>query len=314
MRSRAALAAGLVGCLLPQVSLAADLFSPIGPVMESQSSHFARAAALALVAIVPAILVLPPLLWRYRYGSTARYDPEWQFNKWFEAAIWGAPVLVVCALSVWLVQSTLRFDPYRPLGEDPLRIDLVGLKSRYLALYPEQGVAALDQIVIPLDRPVRIRLTTDTVMQSFLPNGFAGQVYAMPGMVTELNLAANREGEGTATQTQFSGDGFADMRVPMRAVTAGDFDAWLAGATGETLGAGDYPTLVATGDVDRAPLLRPLADGCLFDRIVARYHQNRAIPPEAQPGSPAYRPEQGALPDGDCAALGGAMTGGGQDG
>lgn len=296
------------GLAWPDAATAADLFSPIGPVMEDQSTHFLRAALIALVAVLPAIILLPIMLYRYRLGSGARYTPEWEFNKWFEAAIWGVPVLVICVLAFWLAQATLKLDPYEPLGEDPLAIDLVGLDFRYLAIYPDQQVAALDQIVIPVGRPVTFRLTTDTVMQSFLPNGFAGQIYAMPGMVTKLNLSADREGEGLATQTQFNGYGFANMRVPMRAVSQADFDAWVAGAVGDALDANSYPELVVTGPEANefhanTPELRPLGDTCLFDRVVARYHQGTAVPPEAQPGSTVYDPTKGALTSVSCDAV-----------
>ena len=307
----AVLAGAVVLCAGP--AAAADIFSPIGPVMADQSAHFGRAALIALVAVVPAIILLPIMLYRYRLGSGARYTPTWDFNTWFESAIWGVPVIVICVLAVWLAQATHRLDPYAPLGEDPLQIDLVGLDFRYLAIYPDQRVAALDQIVIPVGRPVSFRLTTDTVMQSFLPNGFAGQIYAMPGMVTRLNLSADREGEGLATQTQFSGYGFANMRVPMRAVSQADFDAWAGGATGAVLDAAAYPALAVAGDSAQefqaaTPALRPLGDDCLFDRVVARYHQNAAVPAEAQPGSTRYDPAQGALPDAACDALQGGMA------
>jgi cytochrome o ubiquinol oxidase subunit 2 len=290
------------------VTVAADIFSPIGPVLEDQSTHLLRASLIALVAVLPAILLLPIMLWRYRIGGNARYTPQWEFNKWYEMAIWGVPVLVICVLAYWLAQSTLKYDPYTPLGENPLEIDLVGIDFRYLAIYPDQGVAALDQIVIPANRPVTFRLTTDTNMQSFLPNGFAGQIYAMPGMVTKLNLAANREGEGTATQTQFNGYGFANMRVPMRAVSDAQFDAWVKSAAGETVDAESYVKLLVSGDSAKeynsnTPALRPLADTCLFDRVVARYHQGTPVPPEAQPGSTVFDPAKGALPGGPCDKL-----------
>ena len=290
------------------LAAAADIFSPIGPVMEEQSTHLLRAGLIALVAILPAILLLPIMLWRYRIGGKARYRPEWEFNKWYEMTIWGIPTLVICVLAYWLAESTFKYDPYTPLGEDPLEIDLVGMDFRFLAIYPDQGVTALDQIVIPTNRPVTFRLTSDTNMQSFLPNGFAGQIYLMPGMVTQLNLAANREGEGTATQTQFNGHGFANMRVTMRAVSDAQFDAWVDSAAGEPLNAESYGQLVVSGESAQeyhpaTPELRPLTDTCLFDRVVARYHQGAAIPPEAQPGSTVFDPAQGTLPAAPCDTL-----------
>ena len=308
LRSSLSLASALA--VWPAAGVAADLFSPIGPVMEGQSAHFRLAALTALVAILPAIILLPIMLWRYRMGGSAKYTPDWEFNKWFESAIWGVPVLVICLMAFWLIQATFKLDPYKPLGNDPLEIDLVGLDFRYLAIYPGQGIASVDEIVIPVDRPVRFRLTTDTVMQSFLPNGFAGQIYAMPGMITKLNLAANREGQGTATQTQFNGAGFANMRIPMRAVSADDFAEWSGGATVRTLDADAYTRLVANPGTAvefsaAAPELLRLADTCLFDRVVARYHQGTPVEPEAQPGSTLYDPDRAPLPAGSCRTLSG---------
>lgn len=288
--------------------VAADIFSPIGPVMEDQSNHLLRAGLIALVAILPAILVLPLILWRYRYGANAPYRPKWEFNKWYEITIWGIPSLVICILAYWLAHETFKYDPYKPLGENALEIELVGIDFRFLAIYPNQKVAALDQIVIPTNRPVTFRLTTDTNMQSFLPNGFAGQIYMMPGMITKLNLIADQQGQGTATQTQYNGGGFANMRVTMRAVSDAQFDAWIKSAAGDELDASSYTNLIVSGDsakefTVRTPELRPLADSCLFERIVARYHQGIAIPPEAQPGSTVYDPSIGVLPDNSCENL-----------
>jgi cytochrome o ubiquinol oxidase subunit 2 len=272
-------------------------------VLEAQSAHFVRVALLAMVAILPALIALPLVLWRYRFGGSGRYRPRWEFNKWYEMTIWTGPVLVVCVLGYWLAQSTFRLDPYKPLpGGEPVRIDLVGLSDTYLVLYPDQGVAALGEIVIPVDRPVAFRLTTDDVMQSFLPNGFAGQIYAMPGMITQLHLVANREGEGVGTQMQFNGAGFAHMRVPMRAVSATAFDDWVASRAGDALDPPLYSRLAA-GGVEAEPRPLPLADTCLFDRVVARYHQGTPVSALAQPGSPRYDPARSTLPATACATL-----------
>lgn len=288
---------------------AANLLQPIGEVAEAQSTHLIRVSIIALVAIVPALVATPVVFWRSRIAKGgARYRPDWEFNRWYEGAIWAGPILVVAVLAFWLFHATRQLDPYDPLPGEPLRIDLVGLDWKWLAIYPDQSVAAVDQIVVPVDRPVTFRLTADTVMQSFLPNGIAGQIYLMPGMITQLNVKAREEGEGEAIQTQYSGDGFANQRVPLRAVTAEAFESWVSGATGAPLDGAAYPALAASGAsadeiAPRRPQLLPLTDACLFDRVVARYHQGTPVRPASQPGSPLYDPARGALPDGPCDAL-----------
>ncbi|MCK5930863.1 MAG: cytochrome ubiquinol oxidase subunit II [Fulvimarina manganoxydans] len=301
----------LAACLaLPGSAAAADLFDPIGPVLAAQAWHLVRVTLIGVFVVTPPLVLIVFVIWRYRIGgSSSSYWPTWEFNGFYETAIWAGPLVVVGFLGIWLVSSTVELDPYAPLpGADPLRIDLVGLDDKWLALYPDERVAALNEIVLPVGRPVTFRITSDTVMQSFLPQGFAGQIYLMPGMVTELNLAASEPGEGKAIQTQYNGSGFANQRVPMRAVSEADFETWVTSASGEPLTADRYPTLISSGksveefQMTKAALM-PLADDCLFERVVARYHQNAQIPVAAQPGSPTYDPEAAPLPAGACGAL-----------
>ncbi|WP_147307855.1 cytochrome ubiquinol oxidase subunit II [Fulvimarina endophytica] len=306
----AVLSALSLALLVPSPALAASLLDPIGPVLEAQSWHLIRVTLIGLFVVVPPLLLTAFVIWRYRLGGrSSSYWPTWEFNGFYETAIWTGPVIVVGFLGVWLVSSTLDLDPYAPLpGGDPLRIDLIGLDDKWLAIYPDERVAALDEIAIPVDRPVSFRITSDTVMQSFLAEGFAGQIYLMPGMVTELNLAASEPGEGRAIQTQYNGAGFANQRVPMQAMTEGDFDAWVTGASGDPLTARTYPRLISSAvgvrefEVVKAALM-PLDDPCLFDRVVARYHQNKPISITEQPGSALYEPDAASLPDGACDAL-----------
>ncbi|SMC90846.1 Heme/copper-type cytochrome/quinol oxidase, subunit 2 [Fulvimarina manganoxydans] len=301
----------LAACLaLPVSAAAADLFNPIGPVLAAEAWHLVRVTLIGAFVVTPPLLLIVFVIWRYRIGGgSSSYWPTWEFNGFYETAIWAGPLVVVGFLGIWLVSSTVELDPYAPLpGADPLRIDLVGLDDKWLALYPDERVAALNEIVLPVGRPVTFRITSDTVMQSFLPQGFAGQIYLMPGMVTELNLAASEPGEGKAIQTQYNGSGFANQRVPMRAVSKADFETWVTSASGAPLTADRYPTLISSGKSVQEfhaaqAVLMPLSDDCLFERVVARYHQNAPIPVAAQPGSPTYDPGAAPLPAGACGAL-----------
>ena len=66
----------------------------------------------------------------------------------------------------------------------------MALDWKWLFIYPDQRVAAVNQLVIPAGRPIHISLTSGTVMQALLIPQLAGQIYAMAGMTTQLNLAA----------------------------------------------------------------------------------------------------------------------------
>ena len=146
-----------------------------------------------------------------------------------EFVIWSIPALTVMLLGgvIWI--GSHQLDPRAPIPgkSDPLRVDVVALDWKWLFIYPDQGVAAVNQLVIPAGTPVEFRLTSATVMNSFFVPQLGSQIYTMGGMTTHLNLLADKPGEYPGFSAMFSGDGFSDMRFIAKAVPAGDFNAWL---------------------------------------------------------------------------------------
>ncbi len=289
---------------------------PLGPIAELQRTELIWATILVLVAILPVLLGVPWILWRYRRkNERAKYRPQWHFDTKLEILMWGGPTLIVAALSLWLAQAVFRIDPYRSIDSEmaegmefaidgpPLRVDVIGLDWKWLFVYPDEGVASMGEMVVPVGRPVTLRLTTDTVMQSFMASGLSGQIYAMAGMVTEQNLIGTRPGSTLGTNTQYNGPGFAMQRAPVRAVPPEDFEAWLDGGdeADAVLDDAAYTTLAQSGDLARArsdlgiggsgPIRFDLAADHLFDRVVSRYMNGEPVADAGQPGSPSYRPE-----------------------
>lgn len=305
----ALLVAGLAVLFMsPQAALSAtppaSFVTPLGSVAEAELSHLIRVTWVTMIAIVPVLVGLPLILWRYRRGRKgAAYRPEWTFSKPLEIVMWGVPIAIICTLGFWLWHETVKFDPYKPLGANPLQVQVVGLDWKWLFIYPEQGVASVGELAIPVGRPVSLRLTTDTVMQSFMVPALAGQIYVMAGMETKLNFIADRAGTALGQNTQYSGDGFAKQKFSLRAVPEADWNAWVNKAhnTPLALDARTYTKLARRGSLDDAratlapdqhggPLLFSLAQPDLFDRIVHRYHDDTSLTAQRQPGAPAYRP------------------------
>ena len=108
----------------------------------------------------------------------------------------------------------------------------MALDWKWLFIYPDQGIAAVNELVIPAGTPVNFRLTSATVMNSFFIPQLGSQIYTMGGMTTHLNLLADAPGEYPGFSANFSGDGFAWMRFVAKAVPAGDFDAWVTQVRG----------------------------------------------------------------------------------
>lgn len=289
-----------------------SFLDPAGPVASAQRAHLAVVVLMTMIAVLPVVVLVPAILWRYRYSnSRARYTPGWGRSGKLELVLWGVPFLIVAVLSVLLWRSTAKLDPYKPVGPaaDTLRVDVIGLDWKWLFFYPDLGIATVNELAFPAGHPVSLRLTTDTVMQSFMVPALAGQIYAMPGMVTRLNFEADRPGTFRGMNTQYSGTGFHAQTFRAVAMKEDDFRAWGAGVAGSksVLSRAAYARLAksstaaqaqasfAMTDLPAGTLRFRLEDAGLFDSVLDRYRSGGKVDAARQPGSHSYNPAmQGA--------------------
>lgn len=297
----AGLALLLSGCADREQSF----LTPDGPVSALQLHHFLLIALVTLIVVAPVIVGVPLLAWRYRYGNTkARYAPNWDFSTALEYPMWVIPAAIVVVLGVYLWIDTHQLDPYRAIAatRPPVRVQVVGLDWKWLFIYPDYHIATVGELAFPQDRPLSIRLTTDTVMQSFMIPALGGQIYAMPGMTTQLNLKADKPGRFDGMNTQYNGDGFHAQHFQAVAMPTAKFDAWVKTVQqhGVALNADSYRILGERSTPDQ--VRRQLGDAAmpsgvtffndtmpgLFGQIVKHYHTGTAIPPAQQPGGTTY--------------------------
>ena len=201
--------------------------------------------------------------------------------------VWSIPALVVILLGgvTWI--GSHQLDPRAPIAANakPLQVDVAALDWKKLFIYPEQGIAALNQLVIPAGTPVSFRLTSANVMNSFLVPQLGSQIYTMPGMTTHLNLLADKPGEYPGISANFSGDGFADMHFIVKAVPTEAFDAWVAQVrgSGSPLDIPGYAEL-AKPSQGVPPMTYRAVDPKLFERIV----NQTALGPDKQSATGAW--------------------------
>tara|TARA_B100000678_G_scaffold279637_1_gene275522 strand:+ start:553 stop:1026 length:474 start_codon:yes stop_codon:yes gene_type:complete len=121
--------------------LTQSFLQPMGPVADEQFTHLLRVIGITMVVILPVLVGVPLILWRYRYAKPrGNYTPDWEFSPKLEYALWGVPVVVVViVLASWLWYSTQKLDPYEPLGPEPLQVQAIGLDWKWLFIYPEEG-------------------------------------------------------------------------------------------------------------------------------------------------------------------------------
>ncbi|WP_246683015.1 COX aromatic rich motif-containing protein [Methylobacterium sp. WL9] len=232
-----------------------------GPVADETRSLFLLVCFILIFVAGPVLVLTPIFAWHYRLANTkSAYRPQWGFNWPLEGLIWIPPALIVVVLAVLLWRDTHRLDPYRPLAsaQAPVEVQAVALDWKWLFIYPDEGVASVDELVFPAERPVHLSLTSGTVMQSFFVPRLGGQIYAMAGMTTQLNLAASEPGRFLGENTQFNGIGFQNQKFAVLAQTADGYAAWLAQAraSGKTLDRHAFKTLSA-----RSTLAEPIRFG-----------------------------------------------------
>jgi cytochrome o ubiquinol oxidase subunit 2 len=205
--------------------------NPQGPVANAQRWHFYEVLGIMTVLVAgPIFLLLPFIAWRYRYGSTAsRYTPKWEFSWLWEITAWGGPVVIVMLLATLVWRDTHALDPYRRLtsNQPPLRVQVIGYDWKWLFIYPDQGVASIGVLAMPAGRPVAMEITSATVMQSLFIPALGSQIYAMGGMVTQLNLEAAKPGRFMGENTMYNGDGFHQQKFTAVGMSEADFTAWV---------------------------------------------------------------------------------------
>lgn len=252
-----------------------------GDVARQQGNLVLISTGLMLLIILPVMALTALFAWRYRAANRdATYTPDWDHSTQLELVIWTAPLAIIICLGALTWVGTHLLDPYRPLARSapsvpiraetvPLEVEVVALDWKWLFIYPEQGIATVNEFAAPLDRPIRFKISASSVMNSFYIPALAGQIYAMPGMATTLHAVFNRPGSFQGFSANYSGAGFSSMRFKARSLSDGDFDRWVAQvkARGPALDRPVYLALERPSERDPVRYFGKVEPG-LFDAVV----------------------------------------------
>jgi len=238
-----------------------------------------------LIVIIPVFVLAFWFAWRYRASNKkARYDPTWSYSGRLDVVIWSVPALIVMALGVLSWNNTHRLDPYRPLTSSvpPLQVEAVAQDWKWLFIYPDQNIAVVNQLAFPSGTPLSLKITSDTVMNSFFIPTLGSQIFAMAGMQTRLHLLADEPGRFVGRNMQYSGAGFADQEFEAIAMSQEDFDAWVTkvSQSGEKLDPESYRAL-AKPSQGHPVTYYSAVEPDLFDKIIAKYSRTQAPPSQA---------------------------------
>src|SRR6266568_7417878 len=225
------------------------VLDPKGPIALAERQILLNALGIMLAIVIPVILVtLGVAFWFRASNERARYRPNFAYSGRLEILVWSIPAMTVFLVGgvAWVGSHDL--SPRKPIVSTvkPLRVQVASLDWKWLFIYPDEGVASVNYLAIPVGTPVSFELTSSGAMNSFFVPQLGSQIYTMAGMVTHLHLQADQSGSYRGLSAQYSGNGFADMRFSVDTVSAEDFARWVDAArnAGPVLDGSTYADLV----------------------------------------------------------------------
>jgi cytochrome o ubiquinol oxidase subunit 2 len=259
-----------------------SILDAAGPVAAGDRQIMLNAVAIMLVIVVPTIVAGLAFAWWFRASNRhARRRPGFVYSGRIELLVWSIPLLAIMFLGgvIWI--GAHRLDPYRPLDSAArsLNVQVVSLDWKWLFIYPDEGIASVNRLVVPVGVPVHFRLTSATVMNSFFVPRLGSMIATMNGMATQLHLQADQPGDYFGESTQFSGDGFSGMTFTVHAVPPARYAQWVQQTHGGAglLDRAAYEALTRKS-MNVAPVTYARVEPGLFDAVVTQ-----AIPPGAGP-------------------------------
>ena len=271
-----------------------NILDPQGPIGVAEKTILIDSVAIMLAIVLPTIVAIFAFAFWFRASNTrALHRPDWAYSGRIELVVWAIPALTIILLGgvAWI--GAHQLDPARPItgSQQRLRIQAVSLDWKWLFIYPDQKVAAINTLTVPAGVPLQFELTSASVMNAFFIPQFGSMIYTMNGMTSRLNLQADAAGTYQGLSAHFSGDGFSDMDFDVHVVASEQFSKWAqdAAKAEQPLDARSYGE-IAKASVNNEQAIYRLADPDIFKSIVTQ-----KLPPSqgAQSGVKGASPESG---------------------
>lgn len=269
------------------------VLAPRGDIGLADETILLDSLAIMLAIVIPTIIAIFAFAWWFRASNTrAHHWPDWAYSGRIELMVWSIPLLTILLLGGvgWIGSHQLDPAMKIPSKAPTLNVQGVSLDWKWLFIYPDQHIASVNQLVIPVGTPVHFSLTSASVMNVFFVPQLGSMIYTMNHMSTQLNLDATTAGTYYGQSSHFSGDGFSDMHFGVRALPPAQFAAWVTATrgSGAALDAGSYADL-AKQSMNVQPFTYGAADPLLYQQIVSQQ-----LPPG--PGPAAGRPDRTVSP------------------
>jgi cytochrome o ubiquinol oxidase subunit 2 len=263
-----------------------NILDPQGPIAAAEKTILIDSIGIMLAIVLPTLAAIFAFAFWFRKSNTrAFYWPDWEYSGRLELVVWSIPTLTIILLGgvAWIGSHEL--DPARPVGgtEPGITIQAVSLDWKWLFIYPDQKIASVNTLTVPAGAPLHFQLTSASVLNAFFIPQFGSMIYTMNGMVTRLELRADKVGDYQGLSSHFSGDGFPDMMFDVHVVSPADFANFAANAArgDRVLNADSYKTELLKQSVPKEKTIYRLDDPDLFNAIATQKIEPGPGPQEA---------------------------------
>jgi cytochrome o ubiquinol oxidase subunit 2 len=260
-----------------------NILDPQGPIAAANMTILIDSIAIMLAIVVPTIIAIFAFAWYFRHSNTrAIYWPDWEYSGRLELVVWSIPALTIILLGgvAWI--GSHQLDPAKsvPGTGQTVTVEVVSLDWKWLFIYPDQRIASVNTLTVPVGSPLRFQLTSSSVMNVFFIPQLGSMIYTMNGMVTQLNLRADEVGNYQGLSAHFSGDGFPDMMFDVHVVSQPEFASFASNTvkSDRALNGDSYKKELLPQSVPKDRTLYRLDDPELFQAIVSQ-----KIPPGPGP-------------------------------
>ncbi len=251
------------------------VLDPAGPISQQERQLIIITLLLSAIVVIPVFALLFGFAWKYRDSNVnAKYSPDLDHSRLAETIWWLIPTALISVVAVITWDSSHALDPYKPLASavTPIPIQVVAMDWKWLFIYPRQNLASVNFMQFPVNTPVNFQITADAPMNSFWIPQLGGQIYAMPGMDTQLHLLASRTGNFYGSSANISGQGFANMNFVAKASSAAAFKQWVnkVKRSPDSLNVTNYKRLAEPNVVNKVTYYST-EQADLFNRVLMKY-------------------------------------------
>ena len=251
------------------------LFDPKGPIAAEQMELIILSFAVMLIVVIPVFIMTFVFAIKYRAGNdNADYRPLWEHSNLVEIVVWSVPLVIIVVLGIITYRTSFSLDPRQPIASEQqtMRIQVVALDWKWLFIYPEQEIATVNELALPVDTPVEFLITSDTVMNSFFVPQLGSMIYAMAGMENQLNLIADETGVYRGLSANYSGFGFSGMKFKAHVKTEAEFEQWIADVKrADTPLSEQAYELLSVKSKDHPVEYYSTVNPLMFNRIIEKY-------------------------------------------